>query len=93
MQEEDGADSGTLQEQMRSDINPRTGRPLFTPLTGVSLMVFYVLAMQCLSTVAVMRRETNGWTWPLFQIGYMTVLSYTVTFAVVWIGNALGWGV
>ena len=93
MQEEDGADSGTLQEQMRSDINPRTGRPLFTPLTGVSLMVFYVLAMQCLSTVAVMRRETNGWKWPLFQIGYMTVLSYTVTFAVAWIGTALGWGV
>jgi ferrous iron transport protein B len=56
-------------------------------------MVFYVLAMQCLSTVAVMRRETNGWKWPLFQIGYMTVLAYTATFALSTIGTALGWGV
>jgi ferrous iron transport protein B len=93
MQEGDDAGAQTLREQMRADINPHTGRPLFTPLTGVSLMVFYVLAMQCLSTVAVMRRETNGWKWPLFQIGYMTVLAYTATFALSTIGTALGWGV
>jgi len=45
-------------------------------------MIYYVLAMQCMSTVAVVRRETNGWKWPLFQIGYMTALAWVVTFIV-----------
>jgi ferrous iron transport protein B len=92
MQDNAGGGSQSLREQMRADINPQTGRPLFTPLTGVSLMVFYVLAMQCLSTVAVMRRETNGWKWPLFQIAYMTALAYAATFAVNRLGFLLGWG-
>ena len=48
------------------------GRALFTPLVCFTLMIFYVFAMQCVSTVAIVRRETNSWRWPLFQIGYMT---------------------
>jgi ferrous iron transport protein B len=56
-------------------------------------MVYYVLAMQCMSTIAVVRRETNGWKWPLFQIGYMTALAYSVTFIVYRIGLFFGWGV
>ena len=55
-------------------------------------MVYYVLAMQCLSTVAVVKRETNGWKWPLFMIGYMTALAWGVTFLVYHVGLALGWG-
>jgi ferrous iron transport protein B len=71
---------------MRKDIDPSTGLPKFTVLTAICVMVFYVLAMQCMSTLAVMRRETNGWKWPMFQLGYMTALAYGVTFIVYRIG-------
>ncbi len=67
---------------MQKDIDPATGLPKFTVLTAVCIMIYYVLAMQCVSTLAVMRRETNGWKWPMFQLGYMTVLAYGVTFIV-----------
>ncbi|MBC8103996.1 MAG: ferrous iron transport protein B [Cytophagales bacterium] len=78
-------------DRLKSDINPATGQPTFTPLVAVALMVFYVLAMQCMSTVAVVRRETNGWKWPLFQIGYMTILAWVVTFLVYQGGRLLGY--
>ena len=67
------------------------GRRLFTPLLCVSLMVFYVFAMQCMSTVAVVRRETNSWRWPTFQIVYMTGLAYLMAFLVFQGGRWLGW--
>lgn len=54
------------------------GTPVFTTATCLSLLVFYVLAMQCLPTQAVTRRETGGWKWPLFQLGYMTALAYSM---------------
>jgi len=82
----------SLRQQMKQDRDPTTGLPTFTLLTAICVMVYYVLAMQCLSTVAVMRRETNGWKWPLFQIGYMTVLAYAVTFIVYRAGLWLGVG-
>ncbi|MCZ6776741.1 MAG: ferrous iron transport protein B [Ignavibacteria bacterium] len=87
-------ESGTLslKEQMQNDKDPVTGKPTFTVLTAICLMVYYVLAMQCLSTVAVMRRETNGWKWPLFQFGYMTMLAYSVTFLVFRVGLWIGGG-
>lgn len=66
------------------------GRPVWTPLTALTLMVFFVLAMQCMSTVAVVRRETNSWSWPLFMIAYMTGLAYLVSFATYQIGRAMG---
>lgn len=66
------------------------GRPLFTPLACVSLMVFYVFAMQCMSTVAVVRRETNSWVWPIFQIVYMTGLAYVLALLVYQGGLLLG---
>jgi len=72
----------SLRERMRNDVRPDTGMHVFTPLTGICLMIYYVLAMQCFSTVAIMRRETNGWKWPLIQIAYMTALAYGATFAV-----------
>jgi len=76
----------TMRQEKRSD-----GSPVYTPLTGVSLMVFYVLAMQCLSTLAVVRRETNSWRWPAFQFVYMTILAYTGALLVFQVGRLLGW--
>ncbi|MEQ1646851.1 MAG: ferrous iron transporter B, partial [Pyrinomonadaceae bacterium] len=56
------------------DAKNDAGRPVWTPLTALTLMVFFVLAMQCMSTIAVVRRETNSWSWPIFMTVYMTVL-------------------
>ncbi|NJL31233.1 MAG: ferrous iron transporter B [Phycisphaerales bacterium] len=61
----------TLQSAQRAD-----GTPVFTMATGVSILVFYVLAMQCISTLAIVKRETGSWKWPAFQFAYMTVLAY-----------------
>ncbi len=66
------------------------GTPIFTPLTCVSVMVFYVLAMQCISTIAVVRRETNGWRWPLFQVFYMTGTAYGASLLIYQGGRLLG---
>lgn len=66
------------------------GRPLFTPLVCFTLMIFYVFAMQCISTIAVVKRETNGWKWPLFQIGYMTGTAWILSLLVFQVGTALG---
>ena len=66
------------------------GAPVYTPLVCVTLMVFYILAMQCISTVVVVRRETNGWRWPLFQIAYMTGTAYVACWIVYQGGRLLG---
>ena len=66
------------------------GRPLFTPLVCLTLMVFYVFAMQCMSTIAVVRRETNGWKWPAFQTLYMTGTAWILSFVLYQAGRALG---
>ena len=67
----------SLRHATRSD-----GTPMFTTATCASLLVYYILAAQCLSTTAVVRRETNSWKWPLFQIAYMTGLAYFCAFIV-----------
>lgn len=82
-------DTPALREAMLAERRP-DGLPVFTPLTCLSLMVYYVLAMQCLSTVAVVRRETNSWKWPLFQIGYMSALAWLGAFLVFQGGRLLG---
>ncbi len=81
--------SVTLRDRMREERDPATGRPTFTIVTALSLMVYYLFAMQCLSTVSVMRRETNGWKWPIFQIAYMSALAYAATYLVYHIGSFL----
>lgn len=68
------------------------GRAVLTPLSGVSLMVFFVLACQCMSTIAVVRRESGSWRWPAFMFAYMTGLAYLAALAVFQIGQLLGWG-
>jgi ferrous iron transport protein B len=69
-------DEETIKDRMRAEQNPETGGPRFTPAVGLSLLVFYTFAMQCMSTLAVVYRETRGWKWPLIQLAYMTVLAY-----------------
>ena len=76
----------TLQAQKQPD-----GTPVYTPLTAVTLMVFYVFALQCVSTVAIVRRETNSWKWPFFQWLYMGVLAWGLAFITHWGGRLLGW--
>jgi len=76
----------TLRVQRRPD-----GSAVYTSLTGVTLMVFYVFALQCVSTVAVVRRETNSWKWPLFQWLYMGVLAWCLAFITWHGGHLLGW--
>ena len=68
------------------------GLPVYTTLTGLTLMVFYVFALQCVSTVAIVRRETNGWKWPLFQLAYMTALAWVMAFVTYQGGRWLGLG-
>jgi ferrous iron transport protein B len=69
-------DSSTVMEQMRQEINPDTGKAFYTVPVALSLLVFYVFAMQCMSTLAVVYRETKSWKWPTIQFIYMTLLAY-----------------
>ena len=72
----DFEDDSTIKSRMREEINPDTGERQFTPAVAFSLLVFYAFAMQCMSTIAIVHRETKGWRWPLIQTAYMTVLAY-----------------
>jgi ferrous iron transport protein B len=69
----------TLRQKMQVAVRT-DGTKVYTLATGVSLMIFYVLAMQCMSTLAVVKRETGSWKWPLLQLGYMTALAYLLSF-------------
>jgi ferrous iron transport protein B len=88
---DEGAESQTLisaiHEARRDD-----GTPAWTPLTALTLMVFFVLAMQCMSTVAIVRRETNSWRWPIFMVTYMTGLAYIAALLTYQGGKLLGYG-
>ena len=85
----DSENTASLAEVMKSERRD-DGRKTYTPLTGLTLMVFYVFAMQCVSTVAVVRRETNSWKWPLFQTVYMTSLAWILAFLTYQVGTRLG---
>jgi ferrous iron transport protein B len=67
-----------LKEKMKAAVRP-DGKPVFNLASGVSLMIFYVLAMQCMSTLAVVKRETRSWKWPIIQFVYMTILAYVMS--------------
>lgn len=70
-----------LKEKMKAAVKP-DGTPVFTLATGLSLMIFYVFAMQCMSTLAVVKRETRSWKWPVIQLIYMTTLAYLMSWVV-----------
>lgn len=78
-----------LRERIRAEVRP-DGSRAYRPLTGLSLLVFFALACQCMSTLAVVRRETRTWRWPAFLFGYMTALAWLCSFAVWQVGTRLG---
>jgi ferrous iron transport protein B len=88
---DENEESETLIAAVR-DAKTDEGRPVWTPLTALTLMVFFVLAMQCMSTLAIVRRETNSWAWPLFMLAYMTGLAYVAALITYQGGRALGFG-
>ena len=79
----DGADDAgvTIRERLRQERNPETGEAMYTPALAWSLLVFYVFAMMCMSTIAATQRETKSWKWPMVQLTYMMILAYVSAFA------------
>ncbi|KAA8484741.1 ferrous iron transport protein B [Arcticibacter tournemirensis] len=78
----DDSHISSVTDKMRQARNPETGLPVFTLASSFSLMIFYAFAMQCMSTLAVVYRETKSWKWPLIQFAYMTALAYIASFIV-----------
>lgn len=77
----DADNTKSIREKLMSHKNPKTGEAFFTPAVALSLMLFYAFAMQCMSTLAIVFRETNGWKWPVIQFVYMSLLAYLASFA------------
>ncbi|HET6584239.1 MAG TPA: ferrous iron transport protein B [Nannocystaceae bacterium] len=88
--EADDDDPKELREAIRNDTDPATGQRRYTPLTGLALMVFFVYACQCMSTLAVVRRETRSWRWPAFMFVSMTGIAYVAALIVYQGGRLLG---
>lgn len=78
----DSENDVTIKKRLKKEINQETGKPTFTVATSFSLLIFYVFAMMCMSTLAVVYRETKGWKWPIIQLVYMSVLAYVAAFVV-----------
>ena len=91
-----GGDDSALQTRLRQERNAVTGKPAYTPLIAIGLMVFYVFALMCMSTIAVTVREAGGgrigWSWAALQFGYMLGLAYGSAWLVYAGGKALGFG-
>lgn len=73
-------DTSTIKERMRAEVNPETGEKRFNLAVGMSLLIFYAFAMQCMGTLAVVKRETKTWKWPLLQLFGMGALAYVAAF-------------
>lgn len=73
-----------IRERMGQERDPETGELVYSLATGVSLLIFYAFAMQCVSTLAVVKRETKSWKWPMIQFIYMGVLAYVASFLAYW---------
>ena len=74
-------DETSLRAQLQNDTHAATGLPVYTPATVAALLVYFIFALQCMSTLAIMRRETNSWRWPAFAFLYLFVLAYGAAFA------------
>jgi ferrous iron transport protein B len=84
--QDQGDNTVTLQKKMLNERDEH-GNPVYTVWTALSLMIFFALAMQCMSTFAIVKRETNSWKWPLVMFGYMTSLAYICSFIVYQLGT------
>ena len=74
--ESDDDNNSTIKERMTAEVNPKTGESRFNFPTGISLLLFYAFAMQCVGTLAIVKRETNSWKWPILQVVGMGILAY-----------------
>jgi ferrous iron transport protein B len=82
-------EDASLREAIRADQRGDGGGPVFTPATVGALLVFFVFALQCTSTLAVMRRETNSWRWPAFAFAYLLALAYGASYLTYRVVTAL----
>ena len=78
----DEADERSIRLKMKEEVNPYTLQPVYSTAVCFSLMLFYAFAMQCMSTIAVVYRETGGFKWPLIQFVFMAALAYLSSFGV-----------
>jgi len=78
--ESDDDDTSTIKERMRAEMNPDTGKKRFDLPVGMSLLIFYAFAMQCMGTLAIVKRETKSWKWPMIQLFGMGALAYIASF-------------
>jgi ferrous iron transport protein B len=74
-----GEDEATIKQRMEAEVDPITGKKIFNFATGVSLLLFYAFAMQCISTLAITKKETNSWKWPILQLVGMSGFAYVVS--------------
>lgn len=73
-------EENTIKQRMRAEVHPQTGKPIYTFASGISLLLFYAFAMQCMSTLAIVKKETNSWKWPMIQLFVMSGFAYLVAF-------------
>ena len=78
--DDDGDQVETIKQKMNNDIDPATGKSRFNVASSISLLLFYAFAMQCLSTLAIVQRETKSWKWPLIQLVSMTGFAYLISY-------------
>ncbi|GAA5139668.1 ferrous iron transport protein B [Prosthecobacter algae] len=90
VQAQDDEDLTPVRDRIREE-KRANGTAVYTPLVCISLLVFYVFAMQCVSTMAIVKRETGSWGWMWFQLGFMTGTAYILSLAIFQIGTALGY--
>jgi ferrous iron transport protein B len=75
---EDSENQDTIKNKMASEVHSKTGKKIFNFASGISLLLFYAFAMQCASTVAVTKKETNSWKWPMIQLTVMTGFAFFI---------------
>ncbi len=88
---DESGENSSLRQALRAEKREGSDLPLYTPLVGLSLLVFYVFACQCMSTLAVVKRETHSWAWPTFMFVYMSLLAWGMSFLVFQTGRLLGY--
>ncbi|MBL9185267.1 MAG: ferrous iron transport protein B [Verrucomicrobiaceae bacterium] len=90
VESDDDENLDPLRDKLAAERRP-DGKPVYSPLVCISLLIFYVFAMQCVSTIAIVKRETGSWKWAMLQLGYMTGTAYVLSLLVFQIGTAMGY--
>lgn len=88
----DDAQGQDLIQALRTEQDSQTGQAVYSPAVALSIMVFFVLACQCMSTIAIVKRETGGWRWPIFMVVYMSALAWVGAFMTFQLASRMGWG-